>query len=785
MNEVKILAIDNNADNLVGLNALLTAVLPEVIFIRALSGKEGIELCISEKPDIILLDIVMPEMDGYEVCSILKSNERTKTVPVIMLTASGTDKENRIKILECGADAFISKPIDEWELTAQVRAMLRIKESEDRKLDENERLKRLVEERTKALQDELKERKNAEKALKESETQFREFFEKAADAIFIAEIETAIILDANEAASKLMLMPLNQIIGLHQSKLHPPVTYTFTQDSFKRHKELVEQKRSTEPVENEILRSDGAKVPVEVLAAEVIIKGKKCLMGTFRDITERKFSLDALQTSEANLKAIVENTMESIWSINTEYEILHINNVFAQAFFESFGVKLTKGSNIVDALPLELKHIWKDRYDRAFKNERFIFEDRVDLSGAFIYIEVAMNPIVINGKVVGASFFGRDISERRRAEEAISISEARLKRAEIASRSGNWEFYLQSQIMIASEGAIKLYGVNKNQFGYDVVKKIPLPEYRPILDHALKNLLEKDIPYDVEFKIKTVDTNEIKDIHSVAVYDKEKQVLFGIIQDITERKQAEMELIAAKEKAEESDRLKSAFLANMSHEIRTPLNSIIGFSELMTDANFNSDQQFDFARIINECGTNLLTILTDIMDISKIEAGQVHISATFFSATRLMTEIRQEFSFKAQQKGIELRLNPLNPADDVLIESDEIKLRQILVNLVTNALKFTQKGYVEIGLKVMADRVLFAVKDTGIGIPEIFHKQIFERFRQVESSETRKYGGNGLGLAISKSLVELLGGKIWIESEEGSGSVFYFMIPKGVPILYE
>ena len=140
---------------------------------------------------------------------------------------------------------------------------------------------------------------------------------------------------------------------------------------------------------------------------------------------------------------------------------------------------------------------------------------------------------------------------------------------------------------------------------------------------------------------------------------------------------------------------------------------------------------------------------------------------------------------KAQQKGIELRLNPLNLEDDVLIESDEIKLRQILVNLVTNALKFTQKGYVEIGLKVMADRVLFAVKDTGIGIPEIFHKQIFERFRQVESSETRKYGGNGLGLAISKSLVELLGGKIWIESEEGSGSVFYFMIPKGVPILYE
>jgi len=777
MDSVKILAIDNNADNLFGLHALLTSAFPDVTFIKALTGKDGIDMCISERPDVILLDITMPEMDGYEVCSILKSNDQTKTVPVVMVTVANTDKESRIKILECGADAFISKPIDEWELTAQVRAMLRIKESEDRKLDENERLKRLVEERTKALQDELKERKNAEEALKESESQFREFFEKAADAIFIAEIETGIILDANEAASRLMLMPLNQIVGLHQSKLHPPVTYVFTKDSFKRHKELVKQKRSTEPVENEILRSDGTKVPVEVLAAEVTIKGKQCLMGTFRDITERKLSLVALQTSEANLKAIVENTMESIWSINTKYEILHINNVFAQAFFESFGVKLTKGTNIVNALPLELKQIWKERYDRAFKNERFIFEDRVDLGNTFIYIEVAMNPIVINGTVVGASFFGRDISERRRAEEAISISEARLKRAEIASRSGNWEFYLNSQIMIASEGAVKLYGVDKNQFGYDVVKKIPLPEYRPILDHALKNLLEKDIPYDVEFKIKTVDTNEIKDIHSVAVYDKEKRVLFGIIQDITERKQAELELIAAKERAEESDRLKSAFLANMSHEIRTPLNSIIGFSELMTDANFNSDQQFEFARIINDSGTNLLTILTDIMDISKIEAGQVQLTNTFFSVNSLITDIKQEFSFKAQQKGIDLLLNPLNPSEDIQMECDEIKLRQVLVNLVTNALKFTQKGYVEMGFKLADDRVLFHVKDTGIGIPKVYHKQIFERFRQVEAPETRKYGGNGLGLAISKSLVEILNGQLWVESEPGKGASFYFFLP--------
>jgi signal transduction histidine kinase len=197
----------------------------------------------------------------------------------------------------------------------------------------------------------------------------------------------------------------------------------------------------------------------------------------------------------------------------------------------------------------------------------------------------------------------------------------------------------------------------------------------------------------------------------------------------------------------------------------------------MTDTNFNSDQQFEFARIINDSGTNLLTILTDIMDISKIEAGQVQIMNTFFSVNSLITDIKQEFSFKAQQKGIDLLLNPFNPTDDIQMECDEIKLRQILVNLVTNALKFTQKGYVEIGFKVADDRVLFHVKDTGIGIPEVYHKQIFERFRQVEAPETRKYGGNGLGLAISKSLVELMNGVLWVESEPGKGASFYFFLP--------
>jgi signal transduction histidine kinase len=249
------------------------------------------------------------------------------------------------------------------------------------------------------------------------------------------------------------------------------------------------------------------------------------------------------------------------------------------------------------------------------------------------------------------------------------------------------------------------------------------------------------------------------------------------ISNAIERKRAEKEIKEALLKARESDSLKSAFLANMSHEIRTPLNSIIGFSDLLLDPFFGADQHAEFAGIIKENGNNLLTIISDIMDLSKIEAGQVQVKKQLFSVNQLINDLQKEYSFRAIEKGIELRLDPLMPEEEVFIESDEAKLRQVLINFVSNAIKFTEKGFVEIGIRTTGNFIQFQVKDTGIGISDEYHKQVFERFRQVETANTRKYGGNGLGLPISKGLVELLGGSIWMESEHGKGSTFCFKIP--------
>lgn len=265
----------------------------------------------------------------------------------------------------------------------------------------------------------------------------------------------------------------------------------------------------------------------------------------------------------------------------------------------------------------------------------------------------------------------------------------------------------------------------------------------------------------------------------VPVFDKDGQVdgLVAIIQDITQLKLVEKELIEAKNKAEESDRLKSAFLANMSHEIRTPLNSILGFSELLSDSTLGEEEKNEFIRHIINNGHNLLSIINNIMDISKLESGELGIYKTLVNAQKFISECKEHCSIFTERKKLSLDLIPSDNEEDTIIIADVDRLRQIFINLVDNAFKFTENGRIEIGCRPKDNMAEFYVKDTGIGIPSEYHDVIFDHFRQVETEMSRKYGGNGLGLAISKRLVELMDGKIWLESEPGKGSIFYFTLP--------
>ena len=254
-----------------------------------------------------------------------------------------------------------------------------------------------------------------------------------------------------------------------------------------------------------------------------------------------------------------------------------------------------------------------------------------------------------------------------------------------------------------------------------------------------------------------------------------------ILDDLTERKQMETRFEIAKSRAEEADQLKTAFLANMSHEIRTPMNAIIGFSDLLLNDTIKPENRKEYLKLIQKSGNNLLRIIDDIIDIAKIESRQMTIRPVKFKISELLKDlysIFEEFIKKDDEKDVELILNIDAADNDLVILTDPNRLKQILTNLLSNALKFTFKGSIEFGYNVIdSNNAYFFVKDTGMGIPEDKISLIFERFIQIEGNYTKEFGGTGLGLTITRNIVDLMNGSIWVESVFGEGTTFHFVLP--------
>jgi signal transduction histidine kinase len=235
------------------------------------------------------------------------------------------------------------------------------------------------------------------------------------------------------------------------------------------------------------------------------------------------------------------------------------------------------------------------------------------------------------------------------------------------------------------------------------------------------------------------------------------------------------ELMAARDKAEESDRLKTAFIQNISHEIRTPLNGIVGFVELLQQPDNDQNKKAQYVEIINSCTQQLTTLVNDFIDISKLESGTLELNISEFQSNQIIRDLDASFSTQAKEKDLSFTI--LNEIGNICIRSDRDKIKQAIDNLVSNAIKFTSEGSVKVTLKQLDDNIVVSVADTGIGIRESDKEIIFDRFQQAEIGLNRPYGGSGLGLAISKGNVEFLGGKIWFESQPEKGSVFTFSVP--------
>lgn len=510
------------------------------------------------------------------------------------------------------------------------------------------------------------------------------------------------------------------------------------------------------------------------------------LKDRYKIFVELQRSIQIAELERANSTAIIENTIDNIWAIDHEYHLIYINKNLKEEFLNVFDITLNIGDNILEKIPENLKDLWKERYDSALNGNRVLFEDPIHSKFGVCYIASFLNPIIMDGNIIGVSCFARDITKTRKAEQELLEAKNRAESSE-----EKLKLMIQNSIdtfVLVNERGEQFYvsDVASKDTGYSIEELLgPIDVViHPDDIDRVKQVFNDIIKYPNE--VGKVQYRHIKKgggfvwFEAVGQSFLENPLINAVIanvRNITTIKEYEAELIKAKEKAEESDRLKSAFLANMSHEIRTPMNGILGFSSLLKNPDLTHNTQMEYVNIIENSGQRMLSIINDIIDISKIESNLMDLYISESNINEQMDYIFMFFRPEVEKKGISFKCHCDLPIQDSYIETDREKLFAILTNLVKNAIKYTHSGTIEFGYHKKGDILQFYIKDTGIGIAKAEQESIFGRFIQADIHNRPLYQGAGLGLSIAKAYVQMLGGKIWVESEIGMGSTFYFTLP--------
>ncbi|HEY4788875.1 MAG TPA: PAS domain S-box protein, partial [Bacteroidales bacterium] len=515
--------------------------------------------------------------------------------------------------------------------------------------------------------------------------------------------------------------------------------------------------------------------PISVFSPE-----SEHFVAVFDVITERKKAEEKLRQSRKLLLDIIDNTPALVYACDAEGKFTLANRALAR-FFGTTRESIV-GRKREDFIPEETAIVHrKNELDVFEKKEALFFEETATESdGVHSYYTVKFPLFGTSGDIDSVCGVSMDVTAHKQSERRQLQFASRLE----ASLNEIYVFdACNYRFVFVNKGALTNLGYSPEQ----IKQLTPLdlkPDYNPETFNQLVEPLRKgELPKIVfETRHKRADgTFYPVEVHLQLFTHPEENVFLAVIQDITTRKIAENQLIEAKEKAEESDRLKTAFLQNMSHEIRTPMNAIIGFSQLLPENFSNKEKLEHFSHVISTRATDLLEIINEILDISKIESGQLIVHNEHCNLREIFTELYDIFITHREKlnKGhIDFIINPSCMEEDMTIVVDSIKLRQIFINLINNAFKFTKQGQIEVGCKTDPQKkLIFYVSDTGIGIPPNKQAFVFDRFTQLSEHVSLQTRGTGLGLAIVKGLLDAMGGEIWLISELGKGTTFYFSFP--------